>query len=67
MGQIILLPLRRKGIEPANSGTRGQRANHQTTDAVEERLTHVWTQTKLPQVKNFVILYLFNHKLILIF
>jgi hypothetical protein len=49
MGQIIWLPLRRKacwgflheknptasaGFEPANSGTRGQHANHQTTEAV---------------------------------
>jgi hypothetical protein len=46
MGQIILLPLRRKaflheknptasaGFEPANSGTRGQHANPQTTEAV---------------------------------
>jgi hypothetical protein len=48
MGQIISLPLRRKaywgflheknptasaGFEPANSGTRGQHANHQTTEA----------------------------------
>jgi hypothetical protein len=39
MGQIILLPLRRKnptasvGSEPAILGTRGQHANHQTTEA----------------------------------
>jgi hypothetical protein len=50
MGQIILLPHRRHaeeffhigknptasvGFEPANSGTRGQHANHQSTEAVE--------------------------------
>ena len=50
MGEILSLPLRRKacggffrcpknrtfsaGFEPANSGTRGQHANHQTTEAV---------------------------------
>jgi hypothetical protein len=47
MGQILSLPLRRKacggffhvlkksnGFEPANSGSRGQHANHQTTEAV---------------------------------
>ena len=50
MGHIILLPLRRKaywgfsgrpknptasaGFEPANSGSRGQYANHWTTEAV---------------------------------
>jgi hypothetical protein len=55
MGQIILIPLRRKacrgffhigknptasvGIEPANSGTRGQQANHQTTEAVYWKVT----------------------------
>jgi hypothetical protein len=35
MGQIILLPLRRKasvGSEPAILGTKGQHANHQTTE-----------------------------------
>jgi hypothetical protein len=45
MGQIILLPLRRKaccgffqqesGSEPAILGTRGQHANHQTTEAAD--------------------------------
>ena len=50
MGQILSLPLRRKacggffrcpknpttsaGFEPENSGTRGQHANHQTTEGV---------------------------------
>ena len=52
MGQILLLPLRRKaywrfsghpknptasaGFEPANSGSSGQYANHQTTEAVNK-------------------------------
>ena len=51
MGQILLLPLRRKarwgflgpknptasaGFEPANLGARGQHANHYTTEAVNE-------------------------------
>jgi len=51
MGQILSLPLRRKacgrffrcpknpttsaGLEPANLGTRGQHANHYTTEAVD--------------------------------
>jgi hypothetical protein len=63
MGQIILLPLRRKacwgffftseknptasvGIEPANSGTRGQHANHQTTEAVTQ-----WGKALLPTTR----------------
>ena len=59
MGQILLLPLRRKvyrgfsghpknstasaGFEPANSGSSGQYANHQTTEAVS-----TWGQFRLP-------------------
>jgi hypothetical protein len=54
MGQIILLPLRRKacrgfsnrknpmtsvGSEPAILGTRGQHANHDTTEAAQNRQT----------------------------
>jgi hypothetical protein len=61
MGQILSLPHRRKtcgcpkkpttlaGFEPANSGTRGQHANHWTTEAVSTG----FTETKYPLVSNF--------------
>jgi hypothetical protein len=69
LGPMALLSLRRKAcwgifhpknptalaeFEPANLGTRGQHANHQTTEAVichtnERYSTNSWTYTVLPR------------------
>jgi hypothetical protein len=77
MGPTALFPLRRKacsgifrsknptalaGFEPANLGTRGQHANHQTIEAANPELYtlkqyvccihHVTTQNQTPKDKN---------------